>query len=262
MTDGVNVPAVTVEQMREVDRLMIEEYGILLIQMMENAGRNLAILASQIAEGASGKRVLVLAGKGNNGGGGLVAARHLSNMGARARVILSAGAGELGEAPAHQASILAKMGLDLLSGPELDADQIAKQCQETDIILDALLGYSLVGAPREAAAALIREANDSGRPIVALDVPSGVSAADGRVYEPSMRATATLTLALPKTALETDEARARSGEIYLADISVPPDLYLRLGFEVPVLFADSSVITLAWTGSGWITKPSMKAPGV
>lgn len=188
MSESIRVPSVSVEQMREVDRLMIEECGILLIQMMENAGRNLAALASRIAGGAPGKRVLVLAGKGNNGGGGLVAARHLSNMDARVRVILSARAGELGEIPAHQASILAKMKLDLLSGPGLPVDEVAKRCRDADVIVDALLGYSLAGAPRQAEAALISEANASERPIVALDVPSGVSATDGRVHGPHIRA--------------------------------------------------------------------------
>lgn len=253
MTKHFSVPAVTVEQMREVDRLMIEEYGILLIQMMENAGRNLAALVSEIAQGASGKGVLVLAGVGNNGGGGLVAARHLSNMGAQVRVVLSAAADELREVPAHQASILAKMEVEMLDGRALDQERLAAAFGDATVIVDALLGYSLSGAPRGSAARLIEQANASGKAIVALDVPSGVSVSDGCVYEPSIRAAATLTLALPKTALAAAEARARSGDLYLADISVPPGLYRRLGLDVAPLFADGSPIRLAWTPSGWVT---------
>lgn len=254
MTKGLNVPSVTLKQMREVDRLMIEEYGILLIQMMENAGRSLATLVSTIAQGVSGKSVLVLAGTGNNGGGGLVAARHLSNMGAQVGVIFSAGAHELREMPAHQASILTKMGVETLEWNPSDDARLAAAFRVPTVIVDALLGYSLSGAPRGSAARLIEEANTSGKPIVALDVASGISATEGLVYEPSIRATATLTLALPKTALATDEARARSGDLYLADISVPPALYRRLGLEVVPLFADGSPIPLAWTAAGWITK--------
>ena len=101
--------------MREVDRLMIEEFGVTLLQMMENAGRTLARLARQrFLEGtAEGKRVHVLAGSGGNGGGGLSCARNLSNWGADAHVFTSAPPGELGDAPAHQASILREVGCPL-----------------------------------------------------------------------------------------------------------------------------------------------------
>ena len=89
------VPSITTDQMREVDRLMIEEFGIVLLQMMENAGRNLARLAAMQMEGPSSRNVLVLAGRGNNGGGGMVAARHLTNMGYRVSVILTSLSGAL-----------------------------------------------------------------------------------------------------------------------------------------------------------------------
>ena len=252
MTKGLKVPSVTVEQMREVDRLMIEEYGILLIQMMENAGRNLAMLVLDVARGISGKNVLVLAGGGNNGGGGLVAARHLCNMGAQVCVILSAAADELRETPAHQASVLRKMGIETLEWNPSDEARLAAFSVPT-VIVDALLGYSLSGSPRGGAARLIEMANASGKQIVALDVPSGVSATDGRVYEPAMRAMATVTLALPKTALGSEEARALSGDLYLADISVPLGLYRRLGLELAPLFANGSPIPLIWTADGWVT---------
>ncbi|MCH7698044.1 MAG: hypothetical protein IH865_03785 [Chloroflexi bacterium] len=108
-----SVPSVTTEQMREVDRLMIEEYRIVLLQMMENAGRSLARLAASLAGGAPNRDVLVLAGTGNNGGGGMVAARHLTNMGRHVRVLLTAVVEELVDVPAHQASILRRMGMEL-----------------------------------------------------------------------------------------------------------------------------------------------------
>ena len=94
------VPSITTDQMREVDRLMIEEFGIVLLQMMENAGRNLARLAVMQMEGPSSRNALVLAGRGNNGGGGMVAARHLTNMGYRVSVILTSLSGALTGIPA------------------------------------------------------------------------------------------------------------------------------------------------------------------
>lgn len=253
MTKGLSVPAVTVEQMREVDRLMIEEYGILLIQMMENAGRNLATLVSTIARGGPGKSVLLLAGRGNNGGGGLVAARHLSNMGNRVQVILAANVDRLPEVPRHQASTLLRMGVELLEAGACDGERREELVGSANVIVDALIGYSLSGAPRGSAAVLIEKANASGRPIVSLDVPSGLDAGSGRVHEPSIRATATLTLALPKTGFALPPARERLGRLHLADISVPPGLYRRLGLDVPPLFTESSTVPLVWTAGGWVT---------
>ncbi len=253
MTKGLSVPAVTVEQMREVDRLMIEEYGILLLQMMENAGRNLATLVSTIARGP-GKSVLVLAGRGNNGGGGLVAARHLSNMGYRVQVVIAARVDQLPEVPRHQASILLKMDLELLEAEACDKARLEELLGSADVIVDALIGYGLSGAPRGLAAALIEKANATGRPIVSLDVPSGLDAGSGRFYEPSIRAAATLTLALPKTGLGTDEARGRAGDLYLGDLSVPPNLYRRLGLDVASLFVTSSTVPLIWSAGGWVTR--------
>ncbi|MFB3093661.1 MAG: NAD(P)H-hydrate epimerase [Dehalococcoidia bacterium] len=248
------MPSITTEQMREVDRLMIEEYGIVLLQMMENAGRNLARLAATLAAGARDRSVLVLAGKGNNSGGGMVAARHLSNMGVRVRVILPVAVRELTDVPAHQASILQRMGVELLEAEDVPQTRLERLFSEADLIVDALIGYSLTGAPRGRFAALIDGANAGGKPIVSLDVPSGVDAGSGTVYGSSIKAVATLTLALPKTGLGAPEVRERLGELYLADLSVPPSLYRQLELEVGPLFADAGVIRLQWEDGGWVVE--------
>lgn len=114
------------------------------------------------------------------------------------------------------------------------------------LVVDGLIGYSLQGAPRGAAAALIRAANASGAPVLSLDVPSGIDATTGEAYEPTVRATATMTLALPKIGLGAAEARRYVGELYLADISVPPALYRRspLGLEAGHIFAPDDVVRL------------------
>ena len=249
-----NVPSVTTEQMREVDRLMIEEYGIVLLQMMENAGRSLARLAASLGGRAPNSGVLVLAGTGNNSGGGMVAARHLSNMGNHVRVLLSGTREELVDVPARQASILDKMGIELLAAKAKAPQLLRRVIAEADLIIDALIGYSLAGAPRGQAAALIEQANASGQPIVSLDVPSGVDAGSGKVYEPSIKAAATLTLALPKTGFEASEVRERLGDLHLGDLSVPPALYRKLGMEVKPLFAERSIVRLRWADDGWVTE--------
>ena len=120
--------------MAEVDREMIDEYGIDLWIMMENAGKALAQLAERtLAESVEGKKIAVLTGKGNNGGGGLVAARHLHNWGASIHVILGADEGELKDVPRKQLDILRRMGVKIGQAEDLDY-------HDFDLLLDALIG--------------------------------------------------------------------------------------------------------------------------
>jgi NAD(P)H-hydrate epimerase len=155
--------------MIEVDRLMVEEYGITLLQMMENAGRNLAEQARRMLGELNARRIVVLCGAANNGGGGMVAARHLHNRGARVQVKLVAGLGQLKDVPAHQYRILQTM--ELISNRDPDLTQ-------ADLIIDALIGYGLSGNPRAPIAEWIERANQSARPILAstrlgLDASTG-----------------------------------------------------------------------------------------
>ncbi|MBI4502049.1 MAG: NAD(P)H-hydrate epimerase [Gemmatimonadetes bacterium] len=232
---------VTAEQMIEVDRAMVEDYRIELLQMMENAGRGLAQLArDRFLDGsADRKTVIVLAGGGNNGGGALTAGRHLHNWGAEVRVFLATPPDALTGVPAHQLEILKRMGLSIAQAIP------ASGHPRPDVILDGLIGYRLSGAPRGSAAELIRWANAQDAPILALDVPSGVDPTSGAVFDPVIRAAATLTLALPKTGLKLPSARANVGDLYLADIGVPPGLYARLGMIPPrALFAEREIVPL------------------
>ena len=221
------LPALTTDQMREVDRIMVDAHGITLGQMMENAGRNLAWLA---ADRFGPKSVTVLAGPGGNGGGGLAAARHLANRGVEVAVTLARPPGEMQEVPALQARILGEMAVPFSPAP-----------RPADLVIDAVLGYSLTGDPRGPAADLIQWAN--GQPVVlALDTPSGLDTTTGRIGDPCVAATATMTLALPKTGLL--ESPGVVGDLYLADISVPPSVYRAFGFEIGDPFATSPVVAL------------------
>jgi len=229
-----DIPVLTTPQMVEVDRLMIEEYQIELIQMMENAGRNLAELARrQLGGQVAGNSIAILCGAGNNGGGGLVAARHLHNWGANVSLKLASDPSRLKEIPAHQWRILMQMGLDSNKEPDLP---------KVDLILDALIGYGLSGDPRQPVAGYIEKANKAGRPILALDAPSGLDTTSGIPGNPCIKAATTLTLALPKIGLLTREAKDYVGDLYLADISVPPELYQHLGIEVPNLFEKDTIL--------------------
>ena len=121
-----------------------------------------------------------------------------------------------------------------------------RTCRPPDLIVDALIGYSLRGAPEGLTAHLILAANSHSAPILALDVPSGVDTSTGTAYQPAIRATATLTLALPKEGFRSSSAREHVGELYLGDISVPPEWYERppLGIKVGPVFATDDIIRI------------------
>jgi len=233
----VEIPALTRAQMIEVDRLMGEDFGFALLQMMENAGRSLAALAQQMLGGrVKQHRISVLCGPGNNGGGGMVAARHLHNMGAQITVVLAAERERLKSAAARQWAILKMIGLD---HPQADLEASA-------LILDALLGYGSQDDPHSPIKGWIERANAARIPILALDSPSGLDTTTGRPGEPCMRATVTMTLALPKTGLLAPQARPYVGQLYLADIGVPPELYAApaLGLSVGPLFTEGPIVRL------------------
>jgi NAD(P)H-hydrate epimerase len=236
---GRPVPALTTAQMREVDRIAVEEYGLGILQMMENAGRNLALQAMAMLGRAAGA-VAILAGAGGNGGGGLCCARHLHNRGFEVDVVLDRAPGDLGGPAADQLRILQAAGLE-----PVPPDEAAKVIGGADLVVDALIGYSLRGAPRGRAAELIELANRSAARVLALDVPSGLDATTGDTPGAVVAPDRTLTLALPKAGLGLSPAAQRvPGDLYLADIGIPPGVYSRLGLSVEPWWGDAYWIRL------------------
>ena len=231
----------TTDQMIEVDRLMTDVLEIKLIQMMENAGRNLARLCvNRFLQDPASKRVVVLAGTGGNGGGALVAARRLHQWGADVLVLTTRPDENFSGVPAHQLGILRRLGVNV-SDSELPASDLA-----SDTILDGVIGYSLKGDPRGRAADLIQWTNLTSAPVLSLDVPSGVDSTEGVVRTPSVIATATMTLAAPKVGLSASEAQPNIGELYVADIGVPDWVYQQIkGLRnIGRVFSSSDVIRI------------------
>ncbi len=230
----MNVPVVsaddigwlTTEQMIEVDRVMIEDLHIELIQMMENAGRNLARLA---LERYCPTTVTVCAGSGGNGGGGLVAARHLHVAGVAVEVVLSSAPERFGPVPAHQLDIVERIGVPVVSSVSPSAN----------LIVDAMIGYSLSGPPRGRVAEVIQDVAAGASPVLSLDTPSGLDTATGTSFDPHIIADATMTLALPKVGLRDSTA---VGDLFVADISVPPSVYAAMNAGPAPDFADSTVV--------------------
>jgi len=221
--------ALTSSEMRELDRKLMEIYHIDLPQMMENAGRALALQSKRfLGSSLIGRKILVMAGKGSNGGGGLVAARHLHNWGAAAEIVLSSPREEMSPVAMKQLRIIDAMGIPttLPVGSSKTLDHVS-----ADLILDALLGYSQVGNPRGEIARLINLANDSKVPIIALYIPTGLNPDTGNPNSPCIVAKQTVTLA------------AVVGELFLADISVPLELYRQIG-ENRVSFEHDQIIRI------------------
>ena len=221
----------TEAQMIEVDRVMIEDLHIELIQMMENAGRN---LAQFVIEHSSPNSVTVLAGSGGNGGGGMVAARHLANRGVDVSLALSRPPDDFGGVPGHQLDILQRMGVSVVESDRLPGD--------TEVIIDALIGYSLKGAPRGRLGELVEWANTSNGSTVALDTPTGLDVTDGSTPGQVISVDATLTLALPKVGLRGHPA---VGDLYVADISVPPAVYEAMNAGPAPDFSRSPVLRVS-----------------
>lgn len=224
-------------QMARVDQHTIERYGVSILQMMENAGRALARLARQrfLGGDAHSATIHVLAGTGGNGGGVLAAARRLHGWGAQVQVWL-AQPQRLTVATAQQWSSLSHLGV--VRGAPGTAGQGA------DLVLDGLLGYRLRGNPLQTHATLIADVARASAPVLAMDLPSGLQPDTGMASQPTMTAGATLMLAAPKRGLLAQSAMLWTGELYLADIGVPPAVYGDLGIagDMSAVFAHDDLV--------------------
>lgn len=217
---GRPVTAVTAAEMREVDRVAVEEFGVSLLQMMENAGRNLARCVRE----AGTEPVVVLAGNGGNGGGGLCAARHLANRDVEVSVVLDRPPERLDGAARTQHETLAAMGVPVEAGVDALGDALGDAGAAT--VVDALVGYGLDGPLHGTAGDLVDAVEPLEATVVSLDVPSGMVATTGERPGPSVDPDHVLTLALPKTGL----AGLGCG-LSLGDIAVPAGVYRSL--DVP-----------------------------
>jgi NAD(P)H-hydrate epimerase len=231
------VPAVTAEQMRKIDHIAIEETGPNLFQMMENAGRSLSSLAIEIlGSGWHKARIVVLAGTGGNGGGGICAARHLANRNTTVDLCITH-AERLEGVIAFQQKIFQSTSGKVVAPQDIIPAGV-------NLIIDAIIGYSLQAAPHGNALRFIDWANATNVPILSLDVPSGLDATTGRAEGSAVQATHTMTLALPKTGLKP----GTTGDLFLADIGIPRDAYRKTGLAFPLLFDHRYIVPLRVTG--------------
>lgn len=244
--------------MRAIDRLAEESYGLAPGLLMEVAGLATARVARMLLDPpVAARTVVILAGPGNNGADGLVAARRLAGWGIGVAVFTSFDPdqarnltrGQLDAADAAGVSVESwqteenvEAGVETETPEEISAD--AADLGTYDLVIDALLGFGASGEPRGTVAAMIAAAAGCGRPVLALDVPSGIDPDDGTPSTNPLTATATVTLALPKTGLLTDVGRPFVGRLFLADIGIPRPLLDGLGINPEGLFESDDILEM------------------
>lgn len=202
--------------MRRIEQDVFTRIGLQSPVLMENAGRMTAEAAMSMLTSGSNRKLLIMAGKGNNGGDGIVCARHLCELGVTCEVVLA----EPFERLSADAQMQVQAARHFNIAMNVYAPGAINWAQYAGIV-DALLGTGTKGAPRDPYAALIREANASGLPILAVDIPSGIDADTGAVYDPCIRAKRTVTFAFCKTGLAQYPALAMAGEVSVVPIGIP-----------------------------------------
>ncbi len=216
----------TAAQMREVDRLTTERYGISSQQLMENAGRGVAACVQRLCRAVDGQRILVLCGRGNNGGDGLVAARELLMLGARPDVLVFARPGELrGDAGVNLQRWLQLAPVTWVAD-SAQWEQQRQRLAEADLVVDALLGTGLRGAAEGLLAAAIEDINRMARQarVVAVDIPSGMSSDACDSAGPVVAAHLTVTFTAPKIGQVQPPNAERTGRLIVWPIGTPPEL--------------------------------------
>ena len=215
---------ITSQEMRQLDHRTVEDFHVPISALMENAGLRLVEEIEKRWGPVSGKTIAVIAGKGNNGGDGLVAARHLRDRSAQASVYLTVSPESIqGEA---------RKNLDrfrLSSGPihllhEKGHVDLAAELSKSDLIIDALLGTGLSSTVSGLTADTITAINTSGKPVLAVDIPSGIHGDTGHVMGVAVKAVVTVTFALPKRGLLMGAGVEHAGQISVCDIGIPQDL--------------------------------------
>jgi ADP-dependent NAD(P)H-hydrate dehydratase / NAD(P)H-hydrate epimerase len=217
--------------------------GVTVVQLMEVAGWQVARCAWRLLYRSPGE-VAVVAGRGNNGGDGVVAARHLAAWGCHVEVVLAGREEEVRQPLASHLASARANGV-LVSARAAAGDVAAAVRAATErgaLLLDSLLGTGLRGAPRELDAAAISAM--AGAPVLAVDIPSGLDATTGEPYQPCVVALHTCTLTAMKRGLWTDSARGRAGTIYVADIGMPAGAWEVAGITPPSAVRGGGLVRL------------------
>jgi NAD(P)H-hydrate epimerase len=210
------------DEIRRADRYAIERLGIPGLILMENAGRQAADWVAETLRETGGSSVAVVAGAGNNGGDGCVVARHLGLRGWTVAAFLIAKPEKFQGDAATNVDALEALEQDVRGCSDC-LDGLAEALRSFDVVVDAVGGTGIRGALRGPAARAVEQINAAGRPVVAIDIPTGLDCDTGRAEGPAVRARCTVTFLARKTGFDAPGADAYTGEVHVADIGVPAE---------------------------------------
>lgn len=219
---------VTGREMQAIDKEAIEKFGVLSLELMERAGAEVARAAQRMLSGGVGKNVVVVAGKGNNGGDGFVTARRLHETGLKVKLFLLSPP----EALTGDASAKYQMVKDVLESTSLNEENLSTLTQaldQADLIIDAIFGTGFSGRVEAFPEEIIRLINQSKAPVLSVDIPSGVEADTGKVNDSAVRADETVTFGLPKLGEVIYPGAEFSCKLSVVDIGFPPEVLKREG---------------------------------
>jgi len=212
-------------QMREADRRATGDIGIPSLVLMENAGRQAVAAIEAMYSDIHERQVAVLCGRGNNGGDGFVIARTLAQRGVDVSVFLIGRVSDVRGDARTNLEILGRLGLTVVEVADSQAWELHfSEVSDCSLIVDAIFGTGLNAPVSGFIESVITDVNTSGIPIVAIDLPSGLSADSPEPIGPSIEAGLTVTLAAPKLPLVLPPAETRAGDIVIADIGIPGDV--------------------------------------
>jgi NAD(P)H-hydrate epimerase len=227
-------------QMREADRITIDEIGIASLVLMECAGRQVVATLEERIEDLAGSRVAVLCGPGNNGGDGFVVARTLLQGGLDVAVFLVGRAAEVKGDARVNLDILGRLGHTIVEiGNEQEWELHASDVSRCDLVIDALFGTGLSRPLSGLLETIVRDVNASTLPVVAIDLPSGLSGSSADVIGPAIEADLTVTFAAPKLPHVLPPAEAHCGDVVTVEIGIPSEVVEALdGPRIDVITRD------------------------
>ncbi len=213
------------DQMREADRRTIQDIGIASLVLMENAGRQVVAAIEALFPDLSERQVAVVCGKGSNGGDGFVVARTLQQRGVDVSVFVVSRVTEIAGDARINLEILGRLGLPVVEVADESAWELhVTEIEQHDLIVDAMFGTGLSAPLTGFYETVVADLNESGIPIVAIDMPSGMSADTCDLIGDCIDATVTVTIGAPKLPLILPPAESKSGEVVVADIGIPADV--------------------------------------